>query len=217
MTQKIHVCSDIIESTLNEFNLKDLKQSADMNFIHMSDYLDQLRNRGVHYIKYDQTNPEHSSHGKWLMFRTELSEKSKKRYQDTDYWYQTIELLDFDEAMAMEGYLNRDKANLAIFGDIKVNCTCPAFTYWGYNYITTSIDAAMKDQNIEPNIRNPERKGTVCKHLYLVLDVLPFHIMTLVSELKSQGYFKPKIIEQPAQQQQQQQQVATPIDQEEQQ
>lgn len=50
--------------------------------------------------------------------------------------------------------------------DVKVNCTCPAYTYWGPKYNATegkyNYTTRTKKQ---PNIRDPKRKNKICKHI----------------------------------------------------
>lgn len=61
---------------------------------------------------------------------------------------------------------------------------CPAFLYWGYKYISWNMDFGIERENREPDIRNPDRDGTVCKHVYNVLSVLPNHIFRIASDLR---------------------------------
>lgn len=70
--------------------------------------------------------------------------------------------------------------------DIRISCSCPSFLYHGFAYITTSLDAKYGDpEHRAPDIRNPARKGSVCKHLSMVLRVLPFYASDLSKYLKS--------------------------------
>lgn len=60
-----------------------------------------------------------------------------------------------------------EKVRLSLAGDIKLHCTCPAFRYWGYEYITTQLDAnSHTNQYLYPSVRNPNLEGTLCKHCY---------------------------------------------------
>jgi hypothetical protein len=47
----------------------------------------------------------------------------------------------------------------------------------------------LRRQTHAPDTRNPERKGTVCKHLYNVFTVMPMHINKIVSDLRDLGIF----------------------------
>lgn len=71
-------------------------------------------------------------------------------------------------------------------GDIKLDCTCPSFLYWGYQYILTVLDAAINPETRPPKERNPKETGSVCKHLNRVLRVLPFHMGEIANAMKQQ-------------------------------
>lgn len=48
----------------------------------------------------------------------------------------------------------------------RVNCTCPAYTYWGSEFNATEQDYNYEtEQFIEPNIRDPKREHLICKHI----------------------------------------------------
>lgn len=71
--------------------------------------------------------------------------------------------------------------------DVQVHCTCPAFKYFGPDYILnlSQYDAnAGRGDTRPPRIRNPKQYGAVCKHLQNVLNVLPWYITTMASWLK---------------------------------
>jgi hypothetical protein len=71
--------------------------------------------------------------------------------------------------------------------DIQLSCTCPSFLYWGYQWLLTQVGAAIADENRVPKIRNPQRRGIVCKHLNRVLHVLPFYLNFLAQEIGKAG------------------------------
>jgi hypothetical protein len=74
-------------------------------------------------------------------------------------------------------------------GDLLVHCDCPAFKWWGYNYIITSRRAIYpgKELTIYPKIRNPRLVGTVCKHLIQVLAKMPQDDKAIYKELNKPG------------------------------
>lgn len=171
-----------------EYTYKDLRGGVDWDFINMQHHFQQTLDRGVQYVPYDPSNPRQGSNGAFLFFKTPLSPRSKERGYTADAWYQTIELLDIQEALELEDTQWRDKVMLAIAGDLKVHCTCPAFNWWGYRYILTQLDAAIYPQPIEPDERNPRRRGTICKHLAVVLRVLPFWWTNIAGDWRKQGF-----------------------------
>ena len=58
-----------------------------------------------------------------------------------------------------------EKVELALeAGDLKVYCSCPDFLYKGFKYMATEMDYGIRKEIRPPDIRNPKREGTVCKH-----------------------------------------------------
>lgn len=115
--------------------------------------------------------------------------------QQEDHWTQTVKLLDWDEALAADGLDFPQRANLAVFGRLQVKCNCPAYLYWGYEYIETQLGS----DNIEvpdyegkkggedrfPKVRNPKLRGVICKHLTAVLLTLQRSLPEVASAMKS--------------------------------
>lgn len=58
--------------------------------------------------------------------------------------------------------------------NLRVSCNCPAYTYWGFKYISTKDGYGLTVESRYPAIRNPKLRGYVCKHLYSALQVYPF-------------------------------------------
>jgi len=110
------------------------------------------------------------------------------------YWHQYIELSDIEEAIRLQArdrlMSNVDVVNLAVFGDLKFHCNCPAFKYYGFQYMATELDYAIVPESRPPTIRNPNLEGTVCKHLYQVLQRLPMHITVIARDMVSVGLLK---------------------------
>lgn len=81
-----------------------------------------------------------------------------------------IKLLDFPLLMDDETLTMRERVRLALIGDLSISCTCPAFKWYGYEYILSQIDAHEGDeQTIYPKVRNPKLDGTLCKHAYIAV------------------------------------------------
>lgn len=176
--------------SLLEFTSSDLIKGVDWDFINMRKHYDEARRRGVRYVPYDSSNPQKGSNGQYIFFKSPLSPKSKKRGYQQDAWYQTIRMMDFKDAMEQMDLSFRDRVNLAVSGDLQVHCTGPAFNWWGYRYIVAQLDTGLYPQEIRPEVRNPSRRGTVCKHLATVLRVLPFWMSDINRDLRLQGYEK---------------------------
>lgn len=70
--------------------------------------------------------------------------------------------------------------------NIKVACDCPAFLYWGFKYIAWRKGYGIEKEIRPPRVRNPQRRGFVCKHLFQVMQVLPFVASHVASEMKKE-------------------------------
>ena len=78
--------------------------------------------------------------------------------------------------------------NMAIMqGEIRCSCTCPAWIYSGAKYIGTQLGYAYGGKETRfPRIKNPQLKGSVCKHLYVTLKALPFQKFGIASQITSE-------------------------------
>jgi len=108
------------------------------------------------------------------------------------HWNQTIQLLGLRKALDKfrggKSTLMKALVQAIKFGDVKVHCTCPAYKWWGYAYISTQLGYKFsRKQNIFPKIRNPSLRGTVCKHLINALGALPFNVPSLVKRARKAG------------------------------
>jgi hypothetical protein len=71
--------------------------------------------------------------------------------------------------------------------DIKVKCGCPADLYWGSQYIRSQepLDANFPPKEERPPVeRNPKQHGSMCKHLQVVINLLPMYEGTFAKWLK---------------------------------
>jgi hypothetical protein len=92
-------------------------------------------------------------------------------------WVTYVRFLEWEEQVRDTSLSAPEAARLLFWGaNIQVHCGCPAFLFWGSQYILTQLDAAIVPENRFPHIRNPQLKGIVCKHLNRTLKVLPFHL-----------------------------------------
>jgi len=58
----------------------------------------------------------------------------------------------------------------ALDGDIRISCTCPAFSFAGYKYITYKAGVGLDKETRAPDIRNPNKEGMACKHILAALE-----------------------------------------------
>ena len=102
-------------------------------------------------------------------------------------WNTFIQFMDWNEQMADMSLKPQEVARLLLWsGNIRVHCPCPAFKFWGSQYILTQLDAAIIPETRYPHIRNPSLRGIVSKHLNRNLKVLPFHLGDMAGAIKEQ-------------------------------
>ncbi len=119
-------------------------------------------------------------------FSTESFEKPPLR------WMQIIAFEDLFEMMSNPGSSpggTPDPVQVitdAIFkGNVRLNCNDPSFSFEGYHYIATQLDFNYQVEEERPPVkRNPEMRGTVCKHLSSCF----FWIRDNISELVQRIY-----------------------------
>lgn len=92
-------------------------------------------------------------------------------------WMTFIRFDEWDNEVADLEQNPAEAARLLFWGaNIRLHCDCPAFTYWGYQYMLTQTDSSIIPETRFPHIRNPNLKGIMCKHLIRTAKVLPFHL-----------------------------------------
>lgn len=172
LNRKLYTLDEVWEE-IKEFNINDLKDEDGDNTISHKEH-----NMASHYNGVLQNGT--------IMFKTTAVTTG-----DIEYWYQRVKLLDLDEAIEVaeddDSMEDKDIVNLALFGDLAVYCDDPSFLYWGWQYISWNMDYGLEKETREPDIRNPQREGTICKHLYNVLTVLPTHIFTVAKDMRGKG------------------------------
>lgn len=100
-------------------------------------------------------------------------------------WFTYVQFDDWENLLCDHELNSVEIARLLLWaGNIRVHCPCPAFKYWGMQYIVTTKDSAIIPEIRYPRIRNPQLKGVVCKHLNRCIKVLPFHLGNIASEVK---------------------------------
>lgn len=74
----------------------------------------------------------------------------------------------------------------ALEGDIKISCTCPAFLYQGYKYISYKKQVGIDIENRPPDKTNPDRKGLACKHIIAALDQMKSDYSLIYDKYKAE-------------------------------
>jgi hypothetical protein len=70
--------------------------------------------------------------------------------------------------------------------DLQISCNCPAFLYWGSDYILSRPKRDAKygpPEHRRPKIRNPREYGSMCKHLDAMMKTYPFYRSTMAKYL----------------------------------
>ena len=102
-----------------------------------------------------------------------------------------IQLLDYPEVADDEDLDIKEKVRLAIAGDLKISCTCPAYLYFGYKYILTQLDSNESNpENRFPKIKNPKLQGVMCKHCYTAINAFPFNWTSIARDLSKGKFLK---------------------------
>jgi len=175
--------------TLLEWGYRDLWGQIDWDFIHMKSHYDAIQKMGVQYEGMPQDDI--------VEFSTESESRPGLRH------HQLIQLVDLEKELQNPQNRNiGDAVRAAMSGDLKVHCDCEAALFY-YQWMLLNKDAALMPiaqgnpktkydggdvRPHPPNIKNPGRRGSVCKHLGNVLKVFPFWWNTIAGELQSRGF-----------------------------
>ena len=102
-----------------------------------------------------------------------------------------VHLSEYKDAANDENLTVKEKVRLAIAGDLRISCTCPAYLYWGYKYILTQLDTNYADdENRFPRIRNPKLQGVMCKHCYTTIQAFPFNWTKIARDIESNKFLR---------------------------
>lgn len=106
------------------------------------------------------------------------------------YWHQRIRFKDLNEGLMLlyndMTLTRRDIISLLVSGDILVFCDDHSFKYY-WSYKAWVQGYGIKKEVRYPKIRNKNLSGSVCKHLYSVLSVLPFYVTHIVKDYQKIG------------------------------
>ena len=144
------------------FTLKELYDNRDGDFIHHDKYTSELQSPILEY-----------AYANTLKFRIKSSKfgqkvKVKGKVVGTNNtWYNVFVLFEDFYTIGRDKDISfEDAIDYAInFADIHIRCNCPAHLYW-YAYESSQLKYiyGIPKENRFPIIRNPNLKGTICKH-----------------------------------------------------
>ena len=153
---------------IKSFTIKELLDNRDGDFIHHDKYASELESPVLEYA--------YANTLKFKIKSAHFGEKVKLKNGQTgtnQTWYNVYILFEDFYCIGKDKEIDfEDAIDYAInFGDIHVQCTCPANLYWGYRFEATQLKYAygIPRENRFPKVRNPNLKGTICKHIDVVL------------------------------------------------
>ena len=152
---------------LDEFSVKDIAKIINPSDLPHKDYEPLLRQ-----VDYQGTKRDIC---KWLVNNT---------YNGWDCY---VQFMDWFEQINDTRYNAKQVADLLMWsGDVRLMCKCPSFSFHGYAYILTQLQASIVPEERFPHIRNPQLLGIACKHLRKLFRVLPFQTGRIASAIKQQ-------------------------------
>lgn len=155
------------KTRLDEFTIKDIRTIIDPTDLPHRDYEPLLKQ-----VEYQGTQKDTC---KWLV------------HNNLNGWETYVQFMDWEEQLNDTSLNAVEVANLLQWsGDIRFYCKCPSFKFHGYNFILSSLGAAIVPENRFPHIRNPELKGIMCKHGRKLFRVLPFQTGPIATAIKQQ-------------------------------
>lgn len=153
------------------FTLKELRDAEDMEFIHRREHLAELEEPTVLYAYANTIVMEIKS--------SQYGKKDKKTGGTNVTKYKVFVLFEDFYTIGKDKDIDfEDAVDYAIdYADIHIRCTCPAFLYWGDAYMSTAMQYlyGIPRENRFPKMRNPNLKGTMCKHCDMVAEWILKH------------------------------------------
>ena len=102
-----------------------------------------------------------------------------------------IQMMEYPDLEPLEDLTVDEKVRLAMDGDLRINCSCKSFRYWGFEYITTQLSANRgPDQERFPEIRNPKLIGVMCKHCHKAVKGFGSNWLAITNDIKKERYLK---------------------------
>jgi len=157
------------KNPIYSFTLKELRDAEDMNFIHRREHLAELTEPELEY-SYCNTlkfSIKSSNYGKKVKGGTVTTKYNVFVLFEDFYTIGKDKDIDFNDAI--------DYA--IMYGDVHVRCTCPSMLYHGFAFEGTSLRYlyGVPRENRFPKIRNPNLRGTMCKHCDKVVEWILGH------------------------------------------
>lgn len=106
------------------------------------------------------------------------------------FWNQRVRFVELDSAVALaqeKAGTQKEIIEMLLKSDVLVYCNDPSFKYYGWQYMSWLQEYGLEKETRYPKIRNRYLEGTVCKHLVVVLQTLPFYATQIVKEYRELG------------------------------
>jgi hypothetical protein len=162
---------------LDEMAYADLLHAIDPRDLPHRDYAPLIR-----YCKYVGTDNN--------IMKFYVPTPTPQKYQNfsgLNLWTTFILWEDWPQMVADRSVNAVEAARLILWGSgIKVHCPCPSYKFYGYQYIDTQLGIAIIPEPRYPDVKNPDLRGVMCKHLRRVMKILNFHLGDMASEIKKQ-------------------------------
>lgn len=75
-----------------------------------------------------------------------------------------------------------------LLGNCKVHCSCENFLYQGLTYLAFKKGYGIVNEPRFPGIKNPQLKGSICKHLSSVLNRSPLFLKSYLLDLEKKNF-----------------------------
>jgi len=75
-----------------------------------------------------------------------------------------------------------------ILGNCRVHCTCESFLYEGFAYLADVRKYGIVKEPRYPHIKNPELKGSICKHCSAALNRCTLFIRSYALDLEKKNF-----------------------------
>lgn len=165
----------------------EILADVDPAFIHHAEHFHKLLFGGV---RPDGTKFKGGGGLRWGRLEVKggeaiLTVKGSLEYDKPQQEYtQRIRFSNFGKISRLKDLNWLDKSRALLRDHLKVHCDCPAFQYY-YAHAAHQKGLGLKAEKRAANVTNPRKKGSVCKHLHVVLKWLGGQHTKFASEMKS--------------------------------
>lgn len=183
---KIWLCVDPLRAPqrLDELTYKQIGAMIDDSFLNQ-----KVRAAALEGVKLSSIDDENGE----MVFMVKSSEHNEPNKRGTGLIYaNSVRFVEWKDVVDEEDMKPIERARLLMFdGNLQLNCTCPSFLYHGYRFLLTKHNASIFPEPRPPEVRNPQQRGIVCKHMNRVIRSFPFHSGKLAAHIKQKHHVIP--------------------------